>query len=469
MPEYSYFFVMRDFIPMLEQIGSVTILENPSQEADAHFRECQAADQHCLFLNFTAPQHFLDGLSCPTVHVFAWEFDTIPTESWLQDGRQDWRAALRTHASAITHSDYARTAIAKAMGKDFPVAVIPCPVWDKMKDARQNISRRSPMKSADIHFFGRLFDSKHIELFMNIGRFQNNRGVEEKKHNSDELSAIPATSRNASSRGLWKRMVALLSAKDTPTATTDTPNHPSPEETVVYVQERPNTLNLEGVVYTSIFNPLDGRKNWQDMISAFIWAHKAHANATLVIKTPKLDVHDFIEPLIEFLKRYQPFDCRIVVLKAYMDDDQLDALREATSYYVNTSYGEGQCLPLMEYLSAGIPAIAPATTALADYIDANIAFVVPAHAEPSAWQHDPRLSYRTLRYRVDWLALVDAFTQSHLQAENDQAAWRTMGVTAAERLQHHCSLRESELTMRRFLAQTLGWADIAVDDQPERQ
>ena len=28
-------------------------------------------------------------------------------------------------------------------------------------------------------------------------------------------------------------------------------------------------LSLDGVIYTSVFNPYDGRKNWRDMIGAF--------------------------------------------------------------------------------------------------------------------------------------------------------------------------------------------------------
>ena len=230
-----------------------------------------------------------------------------------------------------------------------------------------------------------------------------------------------------------------------------TDDHLSPNEIALYSQAQPNALSLDGVVYTSIFNPLDGRKNWKDMVSAFIWAHKRNADATLIIKTPNLDVHDFIDPLIDFLKRFMPFDCRIVVLKSFLDDAQYRQLLTNTTYYVNTSFGEGQCLPLMEFLSAGVPAVAPDTTALADYMEPGMSFVVPSHAEPSTWQHDPRLSYRAIRYRVDWLKLVAAFEESYDLAKKDEPAWREMGAAAAKRLQLHCSLDEAEQRLRAFL------------------
>ena len=43
-------------------------------------------------------------------------------------------------------------------------------------------------------------------------------------------------------------------------------------------------LELSGVVYTSIFNPDDGRKNWQDLLTAWTAALADHEEATLVCK-----------------------------------------------------------------------------------------------------------------------------------------------------------------------------------------
>jgi glycosyltransferase involved in cell wall biosynthesis len=229
------------------------------------------------------------------------------------------------------------------------------------------------------------------------------------------------------------------------------PTAPTADEINLFSVEQSLEIKLDGVVYTSIFNPLDGRKNWQDMISAFVWAHKTNKDATLVVKTPKLDIHDFVDPLIEFLKRFLPFDCRIVALMAFLDDSQYRALLNASTYYLNTSVAEGQCLPLMEYLSAGVPAIAPATTALADYMSPDMSFVVPAHAEPTNWQHDPRFAYRAIQYRLDWLKLVEALDESRRLAKTDPEGWRRMGAAAAERMKTHCSLDAAEARMRAFL------------------
>src|SRR5690606_10327903 len=123
-----------------------------------------------------------------------------------------------------------------------------------------------------------------------------------------------------------------------------------------------------GVVYTSIFNPADGRKNWETMLTAFCWAFRETEDATLIIKVSANQIVFFSDQVIDVLRRLRPFKCRIVIIKAFLEGEQYGRLLASTAYYVNTSYGEGQCLPLMEFLSSGIPALAPVNSAMADYM-----------------------------------------------------------------------------------------------------
>ncbi|MEM6414659.1 MAG: glycosyltransferase [Pseudomonadota bacterium] len=472
-PEYSYFFVLEDFIPLLSDLGRVTRVTDAKNEVDALYKSSQELGEKCIFLNFTAPQNLISDIQCPTAHVFAWEFNTLPTETWLEDGLQDWRAALAKHSCAITHSHYAKKAITDEMGFDFNVAVIPSPVWNKFDDERAVISDREPIKSTYLHFHGRLFDTKQLELFMEYDAFQ-------KTQQCIEVTDLPPTPKVGDNPGLhrnnplkdllraatppilWQPLSRLYQthireqSQKTKEENALVTSAASQKESINHQTEfneddRPNAVRLDGVIYTSIFNPLDGRKNWRDMVSAFIWANKSNKDATLIIKAPKLDVDDFINPLIDFLKRFIPFDCRVIVIKAFLNHDEYRTLMEATTYYINTSYGEGQCLPLMEYLSAGIPAIAPDSTALADYINADIAFVIKSHAEPSTWQHDPRLSYRALRYRIDWMDLVKGFEESYRLAKTDSNKWRDMGHAAGIRMESHASIQSGRQELRRFL------------------
>src|SRR5207253_6814427 len=61
---------------------------------------------------------------------------------------------------------------------------------------------------------------------------------------------------------------------------------PQPEQPALDLpdtSQRVETL-VDGVVYVSVFNPKDGRKNWHQLITAFCWAFREIDDATLVLK-----------------------------------------------------------------------------------------------------------------------------------------------------------------------------------------
>ena len=77
-PEYSYYFVLREFMPLLSRFGEVIRIEDPQNEVDEHYQQAQAAGQPCVFLSFSPPHLTTLGLRCPTIPVFAWEFSSMP-------------------------------------------------------------------------------------------------------------------------------------------------------------------------------------------------------------------------------------------------------------------------------------------------------------------------------------------------------------------------------------------------------
>src|SRR5690606_16968558 len=120
---------------------------------------------------------------------------------------------------------------------------------------------------------------------------------------------------------------------------------------------------LSGVVYTSVLNPEDGRKNWIDLISAFCWAFKNEVNATLIVKMVHADIESYRTQVMTHLSRLAPFKCRVVIVHGYLTDAEYKDLIKASTFYVNSSACEGLCLPLVEYLCSGRPAISPLHTA----------------------------------------------------------------------------------------------------------
>jgi glycosyltransferase involved in cell wall biosynthesis len=386
-PDYSYFFVLKKYRAVLDKFATVIEIKNPGVEVDVIYNECQARGVPCSFLSFTPPFKAVTGLKCPTISVFAWEYMTIPTDTWGGDPRNDWRNVFRNHGCAITHSGFAVRAVQKAMGSDFPVWSIPAPVWDDCTKFYRRDKASAQSKGFNLTFTGRLIDFQGCDA-LSISE-------EDKKDFIKRRSSPP--------------------------------------------KDKKTSLHLQGIIYTSVFNPSDRRKNWQDLLKGFIWAFRKLEDVTLVLKIVYYDIDEATETVTNEIFKLMPFKCRVVILYGYLNDNEYAKLIQESTYVVNTAHGEGQCLPLMEYMSAGKPAIAPAHTAMADYICEDNAFVVKSSVERIYWPHDPRDTLRTLHYRINWESLYNAFLDSYYVAKNDPARYSRMSGCAVESLKKFCS------------------------------
>jgi glycosyltransferase involved in cell wall biosynthesis len=213
-------------------------------------------------------------------------------------------------------------------------------------------------------------------------------------------------------------------------------------------------VSIEGVIYTTVFNPFDGRKNWLDLICAFCIALREAEDATLIVKLTHNSTQDACRGMLDTLYRLTPFKCRVVIVRGYISDADYESLVLATTYIVNTSTGEGQCLPLMEFMSCGKPAIAPRHTSMLDYVDNENTFVVKSSLELSAWPHDWRQGYRTLRHRLDIGCLIEQYAESYRVAKTDHARYTAMSNHAVETMRAHCSKASAFEKLTKFLAET---------------
>ncbi len=101
-------------------------------------------------------------------------------------------------------------------------------------------------------------------------------------------------------------------------------------------------------------------------------------------------------------------------------------------------------------MSCGVPAIAPQHTALLDYIDENNAFIVKSSLEPSHWPHDPRQYYRTLRHRIDWESLLNAYLASFECVTRNLQQYLQMSTAATSALKTYCSSQVVQGVLRNF-------------------
>jgi glycosyltransferase involved in cell wall biosynthesis len=386
--EYSYYFVLKAYQPVLEQLGQVVVVTDP-ETADGIYREAAGRGEDCVFLSFAPPHKTFVPAQCPIFPVFAWEFDTIPTETWDGDARNDWRHVLRQAGRAITHSAFAVATVKRAMGPQFPIISLPAPVWDRFAPL-YGAAMRAVDATVRLQVRGRVFDTRILASTL---------------------------------------------------ATEAARKHPGPTWLLneAGTRETFHELTLDGIVYTAVFCPADGRKNWFDMIGAFCWALREMPDATLVLKLTHRDCDAAITEILKTLAKLMPFACRLVLIDGYLPDQDYMDLAAASHFSVNTSHGEGQCLPLMEYMSAGKPALAPAHSAMADYLDETNGFLISSDLEPTIWPHDPRLSFRTRRHRIDFDSVAAAYRDSYHSVTADPARYAAMARAAHERLRLHCS------------------------------
>jgi len=396
LAEYSYAFVLDAFRPVLERLGRVHDVSDALNRIDELHGDHLARGEASILLSFAPPHRTPIDVRCPLIPVIAWEFPTVPTRVWDGNARHDWRFVLRQAGRAIMLCESAAGAVRTEMGPAFPVVAIPAPVWDRFPHLQE---APHPVGTSEIVVDGFIFDSR-------------------------DYSFRPAAA-----------------------------SPPLPEEAGV---EGVRSIALNGVIFTSVLSPKDGRKNWPDIVSAFLTAHRDTSDATLVLKMIGADPTMWWWKLHDVIGRMPAFACRLIVVHGFMSDDRYNAMVVATHWVVNASRAEGLCLPLLEFMSAGRPAIAPMHTAMADYIDASNAVIVASSEEFCGFPHDPRNDMTTTRRRVSWSGLRDAFVEAYRLSTAEPAGYADRAAAARIRMRNFCSDAVVAARLDSFLGLNLG-------------
>ncbi|ARU86598.1 glycosyltransferase [Pseudomonas sp. M30-35] len=425
--EYSYYFLLKEFMPALQQIAEVIGVESADQ-VDRLYQQYREAGEQVVFISVSPPQQTSTDLACPTVCLFAWEFDNVPDEPWEGEPRNDWRYVMQRIAGAIACSQESAEAVRKAMGGNYPVVAIPAPLWPRFQTLMPESGWLPRQPERSIEFTGHVIDSPVLGLSAD-GLVQ---------HMPRPPLPLLTTAANTGvnwvghTRALYRAWREALHNRPSARARREKPTAPQHNEIGAKPQEC--RIEVSGVVFTSVLNPRDGRKNWIDIVTAFCWAFADTTDATLILKMTHHDLEYYRIPLLTLLSRLAPFKCRVLVLHGFLDDQQYRELIQISDFYVNASTCEGLCLPLMEFLASGKPALAPRHTAMLDYLDEQIAYVVKATVEPSCWAHDPCGIFRTRKYRLNWQSLMEGYRECYRIASDDVESYQRMSRHAWQRM-----------------------------------
>jgi glycosyltransferase involved in cell wall biosynthesis len=456
--DYSYGFVVRLLTPVLERLGywrqviapESCLVHAAAQAIEEGFRPVHLAVMpvHAAYLT----------PAVPTILFPFWEFPRIPDRDFGWETRQNWarvarRASLIVTACEMTAKSFRHT------GVGCPVEVIPVPVADG--------AFRVPPWSPD---FTWQMTCRHVSW----GGPQVDPGEPPAPDPIPPPGKLPVWSAGVKDRYQryirpWLPPQAQHWVSQSKRAALQALRRRRPVVVEPLPRLRPTRLELSGLVYTSVFNICDLRKNPRDMLTAFLLAFRDRPDVTLVLKlaaTPDTEFHR-----IEYFRQLYlgcgiEHQCRVVVITDYLSDDELLGLFRATTFYVNTSRAEGACLPLQQALACGRPGIAPAHTAMADYMDDRVGFVVASQPEPTHWPHDPQKRIETSWQRLVRSDLRDQYLHSAELAESRRVEYEAMAASAHRRMKNYASADVVTKAFRRAVDQlreaplgALGWGE----------
>jgi glycosyltransferase involved in cell wall biosynthesis len=400
---YSYYYACRAFTPLLHRWGEVVETIRPAAGLDHQEKRAQQRHPGAIHLGFLPLDAFHPTACAPNVAYPFWDFPDLPGAALGGNPRNNWTAVADSLDRILTCSEFTREAFIRS-GVRTPIDVVPVPVRQTCFDIPQWTDRRvvvdcrcyvvPPVRpAAPPAATGKRLYRRYLGPRLSL-------------RSGDALRA--AASAWSTMRGHWRASGTVECAVS-------------------------GALELFGVVYTAILNPFDPRKNWPDLLTAYLLALEECGDATLVIKlvVPPARAALGVNTVLGFYRRLAlAHRCRLVLVSDYLTDAQMTALVLGSTYYLNSSRAEGACLPMQDFLASARPAIAPRHTAMADYFGADVGFTVESHPEPGAWPQDPQGHCTTTWQRLVWPCLRDAIRESYQVATSDRARYDAMAATA---------------------------------------
>ena len=420
---YSYRFVYRAFAPLLERWGTTEEVTQAESRLDYAVRRLRGQRLNPVHLSFL-PLHltYLSRHSANIAFPF-WEFPDLPDRNFGSNPRHNWVQVADRLQMILTASNFTRDTFLRA-GVETPVRVVPVPI----PEAYFDVPRWHPGQETNLD----------TPCYV-VPQPEPTPGIVKNPwlplHWKD-LKPRARLSRIYKSY-LKPRMPSRVDRYLTAAVHAAAAVHAERRQDIRVNHPVTAGLHLSGIVYTAIFNPFDPRKNWQDLISAFLLALGDLDDATLVLKLVvcrKLAPHA-VNAIIEFRRRLGvTHKCKLVLVPAYLSETQMTDLARASTYYVNTARAEGACLPLQDFLAARRPGIAPLHTAMSDYFSEELGFVLDSHLEPASWPHDPEQRMSTRWNRLVWESLHDQLQSSYLLAKQDQGQYQTLAANGRDRM-----------------------------------
>jgi len=420
---YSYRFVFRAFEPLLRRWGPTIEITRPESRLDYALWRARRQNLEPIHLSFLPLHMTYITHGAPNIAVPAWEFPDIPNTDFQNNPRNNWLRIADQLSVIMTHCHITRNAFLRA-GVKPPVHLVPVPIPPEYFQVPPWERSQRVVLDCPCYVFPQPESAREIQPNPWLAASTTSASLKEKARQAYKGYVKPRLP-----SGVHKSVtLAVRAVRAMRTARAEEVRVPYPVSP---------TLELSGVVYSTIFNPYDPRKNFQDMLSAYLLALGDCEDATLVIKLvlcPELAAEALKNMIHYYLGLGLRHRCKLVFINAFLPDELMVELARASTYYLNTSRAEGSCLPLQNYLAGGRPGVAPAHTGMADYLDDDIGFTIACHPEPAGWPHDPEHRFTTTWQRLVWWSLHNQLRNSYEVARKDRALYQAMGLRGRQRL-----------------------------------
>lgn len=413
-PGYSHDFVARLFRPLLERWGEVVEVRDAQRDLQTLVDDCIRQGRQPVHFSVLPFQDVCLAKDAPNIVMPAWEYPDVPNEQFDSNPQNDWAATANRCDLCLVSGPFTANALTRG-GTTTPIRVVPVPTPDGYRELPAWHATQRRTLACRAYLFQQSSDD-------------------------DTRPCGPTAPRNAVFgkalegfvRGAAKAVMGEA-AYDTLSGLTKSLKHSLQRRQARRAFDLPypkvDSLDLTGVVYTTIFNPDDGRKNWNDLLTGYLCALADRDDATLVVKLIARKPKSVRKVIDYYLDRGIKHRCKLAFICDFLTDEQMLELCQGTTFYLQSTKAEGNCLPLMNYLAAGRPGISPDHSSMSDYFSDHSGFVVESHPEPAAWPHEQRQRLRTTWGRIVWTSLRDQIWASYRMATEDQAAYAALSAS----------------------------------------
>ncbi len=489
--------------PALEQLGTWQEVDRPESRLIYASSLARSQGLTPVHLAFGLPQSTYLTPAVPTILVPIWDSPDVPCRSFVFDVRQNW-AQLTKRAACLIAPSAGQTRKFQETGLGCPVSHVPTPArvedftlpeWDKTHkwtiacrhvilgatpEPNDEVKRRSTWVKPEPGVVARpnlkrkawnQFRHAFHAISPYYGDDARIRNMKIRKNALRLIGRTPTLTkmsrREASILGLARHYGKLgydltvrpyLSDHALSKVGAIKDNfkrilrRPSPPPVVPEIPRA--DLTLGGLVYTAVVDPSDPRSNVKDLLSSFFLAFNDRPDVTLVLlfTTPESRGYELTSQITSYAASLglQP-KCRVAVICEPLSDSLQRHLLQASTYVVTATLAESEPLFLRRALAGGRLVVGPDHSDLGELLDAQNAFIVESHPEPTHWSHDPERKFETSIGRIVWSGLKEKFVESARMVEDSPLTYLELSRLAREKVARSASVVLCVLALERVL------------------